>query len=71
MKAGYVMLEEKIMWWGYIHNSGTVHAKRYFTKQDIDEAHESPFVKEVFGPIEGTRDDIIRIMDKDSKFPYT
>ncbi len=51
-------------WRGYIHNSGTVHAKRYFDTRDIDEAHESPFVREVFGPIEGTREDIIKIIEE-------
>jgi hypothetical protein len=40
------------LWWGYVHNSGTIHLKRYFGPLDIDEAHESPFVKEVYGPWE-------------------
>lgn len=38
------------LWWGYVHTSGSVHVKRYFGPQDIDEAYESPFVKDVFGP---------------------
>ena len=43
---------EKIKWWGYLHNSGTLHTKRYFSQEDIDEANESPFVQVVFGPWE-------------------
>ena len=32
-----------LLWWGYKHISGTIHAKRYFDKRDIQEAYESPF----------------------------
>jgi len=41
-----------MLWWGYLHNSGTYHTKRYFSQEDIDEAKESPFVKAVYGPWE-------------------
>ncbi len=41
---------EKNKWWGYIHNSGSVHLKRYFSGFDLQEARESPFVKSVHGP---------------------
>tara|TARA_R110000772_G_scaffold45089_1_gene103438 strand:+ start:18 stop:242 length:225 start_codon:yes stop_codon:yes gene_type:complete len=41
---------EKNLWWGYIHTSGTVHAKRYFSEQDIIEANQSPFCDLVSGP---------------------
>ena len=34
-------------WWAYIHSNGTLQIKRYFDEQDIDEAHESPFVKKI------------------------
>lgn len=38
-------------WWGYVHTSGTVHAKRWFGDQrDLDEARESDFVGNVYGP---------------------
>ena len=40
------------LWWGYIHTSGTIHVKRYFSDLDIEEAYESPFIAEVFGPWE-------------------
>lgn len=31
------------LWWGYVHQSGTIHVKRYFDERDIEEANESPF----------------------------
>jgi len=39
-------------WWGYLHEEGTLHVKRYFGPEDIAEAHESPFVHIVAGPWE-------------------
>ena len=36
-------------WWGYIHVNGTIQVKRYFDKEDIEEAKISPFVARVFG----------------------
>lgn len=41
-----------IQWWGYLHASGTLQVKRYFGPLDIQEAQESPFVNEVYGPWE-------------------
>ena len=40
------------LWWGYIHTNKSVHVKRFFSDLDIEEAHESPFVAEVYGPWE-------------------
>ena len=40
------------LWWGYLHQQGTLQVKRFFSQQDIDEANESPFVKKVHGPWE-------------------
>lgn len=49
-------MEENIyvrnLWWGYKHTSGSLQAKRYFSKLDITEALESPFVEQVVGPFE-------------------
>lgn len=42
---------QKFEWWGYLHVHGSVHVKRYFGKDDIIEANESPFCKKVVGPI--------------------
>lgn len=43
---------QTIKFWGYRHTNGSIHLKRYFGQMDIDEAHESPFIDEVFGPWE-------------------
>jgi hypothetical protein len=42
----------KNLWWGYLHTSGTLQAKRYFSKLDTDEAEESPFCQQVIYPFE-------------------
>lgn len=42
--------DEKPLWWGYKHVSGTLQAKRYFDKRDTDEAEESDFVSQVVYP---------------------
>jgi hypothetical protein len=51
----------ELEWWGYVHTSGTVHAKRWFGDQrDLDEARESDFVGNVYGPFKATcRDDAL------------
>lgn len=50
-------------WWGYLHVSGTLQAKRYFDVQDIKEAIESPFVDKVHGPFPAQdRDDALKIL---------
>lgn len=42
---------DNLQWWGYIHTNGSPQAKRWFGDQrDIDEARESDFVAEVYGP---------------------
>lgn len=38
------------MWWAYRHVNGTFHWKRYFGPEDTEEARESPFVAEIYGP---------------------
>ncbi len=37
-------------WWGYLHENGSLHVKRYFSIEDLIEAGESPFVHVVAGP---------------------
>ena len=55
--------ETKLLWWGYLHSSGTLQAKRYFDQQDIDEAHQSPFVEGVVGPFyASSRDEALQII---------
>ncbi len=46
-----------ILWWGYLHTSGTIQVKRYFGPEDIAEAHESPFVDRVVNPFEAVNRD--------------
>ena len=43
-------MEDKLLWWGYRHVSGTAHIKRYFDYEDIIEARESPFCDTIVGP---------------------
>lgn len=53
----------KILWWGYLHTSGTIHLKRYFSEEDISEARSSPFVQEVKQPFEASnRDEAYNIL---------
>lgn len=52
-----------IQWWGYIHDNGSVHVKRYFDREDILEAQDSPFVSRVFGEFAANnRDEAIQII---------
>lgn len=44
------METNELEWWGYKHTSGGYHTKRYFDRQDIIEARESPFCEIVVGP---------------------
>lgn len=46
----------ELTWWAYKHVNGTVHIKRFFGLQDLQEADESPFVAERTGIITGTRE---------------
>lgn len=36
-----------LRFWGYKHNSGSLHLKRFFADEDITEAELSPFVTEI------------------------
>ena len=48
------------LWWGYKHTSGTLQAKRYFDKQDTNEAEQSPFVAQVVYPFKAeSRDEAL------------
>lgn len=53
-------MSDKLLWWGYLHTSGTHQVKRYFEPLDIQEAKESPFCELVFGPFPASdRDDAL------------
>lgn len=36
----------ELAWWAYRHINGTIQVKRYFSREDLTEADESPFVSE-------------------------
>lgn len=60
-------MENKIMWWGYIHIDESVHLKRYFDKLDISDALDSPFVKSVYGPWEvNSREEALKKLTMES-----
>ena len=53
-------MDNKNLWWGYKHVSGTYQAKRYFELLDIQEANESPMCELVVGPFKAeSRDEAI------------
>lgn len=50
-------------WWGYVHVNGSLQVKRYFGPKDIEEAKESPFVKDTYGPWEClNRDEALKFL---------
>jgi hypothetical protein len=54
-----------LLWWGYLHINETVQCKRYFDNGDIDEAIESSFVIQVYGPFEAkSRAEALKILNK-------
>ena len=58
-------MDDKLLWWGYIHTNGSTHLKRYFGPLDIEEAHKSPFCKVIFNPFPATnRDDAMVILNE-------
>lgn len=51
-----------ILWWGYLHDNGSVHVKRFFDQRDLAEARESDFVEAVTGPFKAnSREDAMVI----------
>ena len=52
-------------WYAYKHINGTIHPKRFFSKEDVIEATASDFVSEVRGPVEGTREDALNLFQGD------
>jgi len=64
-----VTQDGRIWWWGYLHSNGSLHVKRYFSREDIDEAVESPFVWATFGPwpCEDREDAILKCKNEASR----
>lgn len=56
-------MNNKLLWWGYEHIEGTIHAKRFFSYDDIDDANESSFCKKIILPfIANNREEAIKII---------
>lgn len=58
---------EKLTWWGYLHENGTVQAKRVLNDLHLytSEANQSPFVIRTFGPFEAeNRDEALEILEQ-------
>lgn len=57
-------MKNKNQWWGYKHTNGHLQAKRYFTPLDIQEAFESPFVEQAYGPFDARdRDEALSVLE--------
>ncbi len=41
---------EGIWWFGYKHENGSLHVKRYGDEKDYEEARDSDFVDQIYGP---------------------
>jgi hypothetical protein len=53
------------LWWGYLHENGSLQVKRYFGPVDLSEARESPFVQRVFGPWQvDSREEALKRLEK-------
>lgn len=62
-------MENSQKWWGYLHNSGTIQAKRYFSQMDIKEAEESPFCRAIVGPfLANNRDEALSYVKEKTKY---
>ena len=58
----------EILWWGYKHTSGSLQAKRYFDKKDLEEAYESPFCDNIVKPFEAkSREEALKIIEEKTK----
>lgn len=41
-----------MLWWGYVHENGSYQVKRFFDREDLEDAASSPFVDQVIQPFE-------------------
>ena len=68
------MNQSKIMWWGYLHQNGTVQLKRWFGdhKDYTDDCIGNDFVVEVVYPFEAnTHEEAWTILNKAVKHVRT
>ena len=57
-----------LMWWGYLHQNGTIQCKRWFGdhKDYTDDCEENPFVLIIVSPFKAeTREDAINKIAKE------
>jgi len=53
-----------MLWWGYVHINGSHQVKRFFSKEDLDDARSSPFVDEVVEPFDAlNREDALKKLE--------
>lgn len=59
-------MTNKLEWWGYLHENGSIQTKRYFGEQDVIEAQESDFCEKVILPFEAENREqaILTIVEK-------
>lgn len=60
-------MDNRIMWWGYLHENGTVQVKRWFGdhKDYTDDCEGNPFVQQVVRPFEAASyEEAFRIIQK-------
>jgi hypothetical protein len=55
-------MSNKLEWWAYLHTNGTVQVKRFYNQLDIEEAMESSFVADTFGPFEAESRNIASVI---------
>lgn len=54
-----------MLWWGYVHENGTYQVKRFFDREDLDDAQSSPFVDQVIQPFEAlNREDALKKLEE-------
>jgi len=54
-----------MLWWGYVHANDSIHVKRYFNQDDLNDARWSPFVKHVFEEFEtSSREEAIEYIEE-------
>jgi hypothetical protein len=58
-------MSKQIEWWAYMHTNGTIQVKRYISELDMEEAMESPFVADVFGPFEAETRNVASVIASD------
>jgi hypothetical protein len=47
-------MSTKNLWWGYLHQNGSLIIKRYLSEDDVLEALESDFCVKIFNPFWAT-----------------